>query len=1219
MARSERLREMERLYVQQAYSDIEMAERLRVDRTTAYKDRILLETEVPFIQDELGRWKIDRTRYLSAIRVNLDEALALYLAARRASRQTRISQLHVASGLEKLASALRQPMTERLVRAAGEVLAQAAQPERVAVLETIARGWVEARKVRITHQALRSRRAMNYLVSPYLIEPSLWGDGAYLIGESDVHGRLATFKIERIESASLTDETFSVPADFDEGELLKHAWGIWYGDEEPVTVILRFAPGQATRRVKESIWHPTQTIAETANGGCLWTAQVAEWQEMVPWVRGWGADCEVLEPEELRGTLRVETRRLVRLYGLGKVEHNSLPARLLRCWGKTGRETGEFHPAVFHMLDVGHVARELLGDDASPRWRRVLGGALGAEPGKLADWLPWLVALHDIGKISAPFQEQRAEHKERLLAEGFSFGARPWNNDPYHTFTGQVFLAQELSQLDAIPLPDSLLGVWREMVGGHHGQFAAAGSLGQARTKLGAEESQDWARLRVAAAGLLKEHLLRQPPQCWPEPANISGAIMALTGFTILCDWLGSDGARFPMRPEVELEEYVKESARRAREAVEGAGFFQASRSAASTSFASLFPNLQPPRPLQAAIDQVPIELLSGPCLAIIEAPTGEGKTEAALALAHRLALASGSDELYYALPTTATSNQMFRRLKKYLRDSLGLATQARLIHGQAFLFEDDLRIEPLDSGEGWEPGGAREWFGPKKRALLAPFGVGTIDQAELAALNVRHTALRLIGLAGKVVIVDEVHAYDTYMTTIIERLLNWLAALGTSVIILSATLPVARRASLVQAYGLKVNPVRAKDVDYPGFWVVGRTGSYHASPPAYQPDRHLRLNTLSLTDEDPENKACWLLQAVAGGGCACWITNTVARAQRMFAALDKIAPPDVDRLLIHSQFPLEDRQSLERLLAVKYGPEGSRPERGIVVGTQLLEQSLDLDFDVMVSDLAPVDLLLQRAGRLHRHEATKRPPAHSVPRLWINVELAADGSLQLGVDQYVYDEFILRQTWRTLAGREEITLPADYRPLVEAIYAATEPPTDTILAEAWEKLQDQERNAVGQARLRLLPEPDPEDPFCGLAASRGTFEENESSAAWIVAQTRLAEESVTVIPLERNEASAWFFQDGGKLEMSLASPVPRETQLQLLRRSLRVTHRRAVPLLKAGVVSLPRLFTESLLLKECIPLWLQRGQSRLPSGKETLVLTLDPRLGLVIDRERRE
>jgi CRISPR-associated endonuclease/helicase Cas3 len=306
---------MGRLYFQRAFTDIEMAARLGVDRTTVYRDRRELETENPFIEVSPGHWKIDRVQYLSEIKVNLHEALALYLAARRMSRQTRTSQAHVANALEKLALTLKQPMTEKLVKAAGSILNQSANRDRVAILETVAQAWAERLKVRITYRALRASRSLIHIVSPYLIEPSLWSDGAYVIGHSSVIDGVTTFKIERIERAMLTTEEFTIPEEFDEQELLKHAWGIWYGEDEPVMVRLRFAPGEATRRLKETIWHLTQEIKDTDDGGCIWTAQVAEWQEMLPWIRGWGADVEVLEPVELRETLMGEAKAMAELYG----------------------------------------------------------------------------------------------------------------------------------------------------------------------------------------------------------------------------------------------------------------------------------------------------------------------------------------------------------------------------------------------------------------------------------------------------------------------------------------------------------------------------------------------------------------------------------------------------------------------------------------------------------------------------------------------------------------------------------------------------------------------------------------------------------------------------------------------------------------------------------------------------------------------------------------
>jgi CRISPR-associated endonuclease/helicase Cas3 len=738
--------------------------------------------------------------------------------------------------------------------------------------------------------------------------------------------------------------------------------------------------------------------------------------------------------------------------------------------------------------------------------------------------------------------------------------------------------------------------------------------LKEARTILKFFEPPEWRDLRAVALELLLPYLLAQPPTVWPEPSNISAAIMALTGFTILCDWIGSDATHFKCQCGESLEQYVPESELRARRAADADGFFAVCQSAAPLAFVDLFPDKVPPRSLQTAVDAVPTEALLGPCLAILEAPTGEGKTEAALALAHRIAQARGSDELYYALPTMATSNQMFVRLQTHLYERLGLETQVKLVHGQAFLVEDDLRIAPMEDAGKAHSQAAQDWFGAKKRSLLAAFGVGTIDQVELAVLNVRHTALRMIGLAGKVVILDEVHAYDIYMTTILEALLGWLRALDTSVIILSATMPLLRRAALARAYGVDASAM-VSVLDYPSLWILGEGGSYYSASQeiSSRPMPPIALGALHWGDdqESTEAKARWLLDAVAKGGCVCWMTNLVRRAQSMFDALDHLAGPDVDRMLLHAQMPLMERQNREKELVGKYGPGcENRPERGVVVGTQVLEQSLDLDFDVLVSDLAPIDLLLQRAGRLHRH-VRSRPAEHTFPRLWINVPLSEANELCLEPDCRVYAAFMLSQTWDTLHYRTEIVLPRDYRPLVEMVYGFTDLPPGHPFQSEWRDLKKQEANATAQARLRLLPDADPRWAFSSRMA-RLQFEENENSAAWIVAQTRLGEESVTVLPLERRGNTAWCWGNGPQVRLD--RPAPREVQLALLRSQMRISDRRAVPLLKAQ--PLPVLFAESALLRGYLPLWLEGGKCGFPLKGGTLELELNEKLGLRIHKK---
>jgi CRISPR-associated endonuclease/helicase Cas3 len=921
----------------------------------------------------------------------------------------------------------------------------------------------------------------------------------------------------------------------------------------------------------------------------------------------------LLEPKELREALMGETKRSMHGYGIDQRQEINTD-RLLRLWGKTRKDNtnpDNFHPALFHMLDVGNIARELLKDRSSPRWRRALSHALDVDAETLAEWLPYFIALHDIGKVSAAFQSLNKEQLTRLRREGFTLD----RTDIPHAHITQIYVEELFPQV--FEGASSKIQLFSEGLGGHHGRFAHPDAdIKSGRRKLNAE-FEEWKSLRHIVDNILQNELLKREIKSLADPANISTAIMAFTGFVILCDWLGSDERYFPATPNVGVYAYLEKSRRRAARAIRHSGLLASTCSESPTEVESLFADLIPLRALQLAIDEIPEDHLQSPSLTIIEAPTGEGKTEAALALAHRIARITGTDELYYALPTMATSNQMFERLQAHLQKRLRLDVSAKLIHGQAFLIEDlhTASIKPLENGDDKsEANESVSWFNSKKRALLAPFGVGTIDQAELAALNVKHAVLRMMGLVDKVVIVDEVHAYDTYMTTVIERLLSWLASMKTSVILLSATLPKSRRQRLVQAYGVKLTLNDEQTNAYPSLLMVTEKGAYQTRPPAWQPDRTIELHKLHFGDGDVQEKSRWLLDTVSDGGCVCWITNTVKRAQRIFDNLRRDSPSGIDLQLLHSQFPLEERQQREDDLKTKYGRNGNRPPKGIIVGTQVLEQSLDLDFDVMVSDLAPIDLLLQRAGRLHRHERT-RPAAHATPRLWLNLEITSESDLKLGTDRTIYDEFIMRQTYITLGERTQIQLPYDYRTLIEAVYKEQPPSEDDPLYDAWLELQSKQKIASGEARERLLPEPHPRDSFAKTAAMRVTFEEDENRADWVVAKTRLGERTLNVIPLERKDDFIALADTNEGI--TVHAEASREAQRRLLRRHLRISNQTAIDeIQKDAEENTTKLFTQSALLKGFYPLWLKGGKREFKTRRGILRITLDPQLGLVIEME---
>ena len=885
--------------------------------------------------------------------------------------------------------------------------------------------------------------------------------------------------------------------------------------------------------------------------------------------------------------------------------------RLLQCWGKTSNDSPEiYHPALYHMIDVGNVARVFLKDDVSTRWKRTLARTLNCDVDSLAGWLPWAIAMHDIGKLSSSFQAQSEVQANRLKQLGFSINSIPELN---HPIIGQAFFHS--SGLDW--LDPELLRILADVIGGHHGRFSQSGATRETLRRLRKDEPAEWQALRLEGKDILEDVFLSDQVALNIENINKSTAIIALTGFTILCDWIGSNIISFPPDSSTPFAEYLQVSKTHADSAVRDAGFLLESLSPAPTPFSTLFENIKNPRPLQSAVDHIPDEILSKPCLVVIEAPTGEGKTETALTIAHRIATLQGSDEFYYALPTTATSNQMYSRIQTYLHEQLKIETKVRLVHSQAFLMRDSWELHPMANGEkDKESGDSLEWFSSKKRALLAPFGVGTVDQAELGALNVAHNSLRLVGLAGKVLVLDEVHAYDTYMTTILSRLLQWLSALGSSVILLSATLPRSRREQLARSFGAILPADESSLESYPLIFAANHDLAHIESPNAVQADRRISISPLHLDGDLPTSKARWLLDQVGEKGCWCWITNTVQRAQEIFKALDEISPPDVKRILIHSRFPMATREQIELELKDYFGPTGNRPEKAIVIGTQVLEQSLDLDFDGMVTDIAPIDLILQRAGRLHRHlwRDSESRGVHQIPHLFVYEHRARDGSLNLHADKAIYAEYFLRKTIQELSKADKLCLPADYRSLISAVYDSLPPEPSDALYPAWRELKKSESQDKQEAQLRLLPEPNPDEAF-HLGIESLTFKEDEDRAGWIVARTRLGEESLTIIPMEWHGNRV---KCNGVDELLLPDqPVQMQFQLQMLRNSIKISGDELCFAIRNAAAPRPLLFEKSPLLKNLYPLWIKGGQAVISTNGRTIHLTLDSRLGLLIERQK--
>lgn len=731
---------------------------------------------------------------------------------------------------------------------------------------------------------------------------------------------------------------------------------------------------------------------------------------------------------------------------------------IFRFWGKARPLDPDselrWHPLVLHCLDVAAVGDALLARHSGLAER--LFGLLGLTRDEATPIILHLLALHDIGKFAKRFQAKAPDLYPGCFAD-----------DPHRIPVGYDHGVGGLRLFDAddgfFRLPKTVRWrAWRPLVSavaGHHGSPPSSDTLHRS-TLTGLQADFGKRGMDAASEFVGLAHRLFSPS---PELPSIESdcarrASFALAGLAVVADWIGSNQKWFPYRAPADggdIDAYWRRARQQAEHAVAEAGILPAG-SGGRLGYDSLIEKGATPSPMQEWARSV--ELPDGPALFVIEDETGSGKTEAALMLAHRLMAAGRADGLYIALPTMATANAMFGRLGKAHRQLFAADTtpSIALAHGARDMHEGFrsavLRGGRAEAGYSGAGGGFDDadttasaacaaWIADDRRlAFLADAGAGTVDQALLAVLPNRHQSLRLLGLMRRVLILDEVHAYDAYMQREIEALLEFQAGLGGSAILLSATLPATIRRRLLDAFrvgpGLHAASEAAWDgVAYP-LASVRAVGCRRTMAVAARPGRSRALPVRFL--RTPGEALDKVESAARAGKAVVYIRNAVDDAIEAYEAL---TARGLDADLFHARFVLADRLKIEKQVAATFGKASEAHERAgkVLVATQVVEQSLDLDFDAMATDLAPVDLTIQRAGRLWRH---RRPERQGQPELLVvapePVPNAGERWLESVLPRaaWVYpDHARLWLTARTLKDASEIASPGGLRALVEAVY----------------------------------------------------------------------------------------------------------------------------------------------------------------------------------------
>jgi len=711
------------------------------------------------------------------------------------------------------------------------------------------------------------------------------------------------------------------------------------------------------------------------------------------------------------------------------------------CWAKT---TEDGRPGISvrdHCLNVGCVAEALL-TLLPPQLQMLI------PPGAAT-----LAALHDIGKVSPGFQ-QKCDHWQ----PSFKREAR----ESCHQRISQIFLES---------VNNGRLRRWAEALGAHHGRVQGYDAPGDLGGKAWEQARQDLlaALLKAGFKPLPQEDALGEAPE-W-----------LLAGLITLADWLGSDENNFSPKDLGPLDKAIqREKADEIVKRLELAG----ARPVADMSFEQVFAgrlNGESPRPLQREIIAAPQPV---PGVYIIEDVMGSGKTEAALWLAYRLMATGQARGLYFGLPTRVTSDRIHRRVREYLAKVYPHGVEPPLVHGQAWLKEMP-SVPPAWKDSGGTPDedetpqkqveAARKWFASSRCGLLAPFAVGTVDQALLGVVAAKWFFLRQFALAGKVVVLDEVHSYDLYTGTLIQHLVKRLCELQATPVILSATLTAKQRADLLG----EAVPTDAADVPYPAI-TVKTSGSPSVLLPvvAHTSTKTIQVSPIVVPDFDDVTIVVSQAARLADEGQnVVWIRNTVRHAQESYRMLNSERQSEAFELgLLHSRFPAFQRASYpqltleelkkhhlheERWLWMLGKPESLRadvrPKGCVLVATQVVEQSVDIDADVLITDFAPTDMLLQRLGRLHRHDRGNRgqPTAYLVvPQAVAENSRALSANeikKSLGSVGRVYAPYVLVRTWKEWQSLPDISLPTGIRRLLDKTYSdSTDDPAD------WQELYDE-------------------------------------------------------------------------------------------------------------------------------------------------------------------
>lgn len=839
-------------------------------------------------------------------------------------------------------------------------------------------------------------------------------------------------------------------------------------------------------------------------------------------------------------------------------------------WGKKKEKDGQYYwlPLEQHLLDTGNIMVQLWNHWLSEGQREFILDSISDSEKDGVRLVFYIGLTHDLGKATPCFSLRPSGNNqstdldkiltENLIKSGFS-GLGNWSTESSskspHALASQVLL-------NSYGVGEDIASI----IGGHHGK--PVDDKKEIKKQLesytanyyqydhDSECTENWKRVqRKLFEWALEEAGYKSVDEL---PKIERPAQVLLQGLLIMADWIASNEEYFPLFPIDKDEEEFQE------ERLEY-GWERWSKTYLWTPdyFSDIDEQYNKrfqfhPREIQQAFSEA-IDKAQKPGIIILEAPMGVGKTEAALLGIEQMAEKGKCSGMFFGLPTQATSDGIFLRIKDWIEKiarETGDDKSIQLIHGKAQFNEAFQNLKNAENIDVENPHGnvvINEWFTGRKTAILDDFVVGTVDQFLLAGLKQKHLALRHLGLSKKVIVIDEVHAYDAYMGAFLDRVVEWLGAYRIPTIILSATLPASRRKKIVETYclgmGVKKRNIQADYSDWEkteAYPLITYTDGNKVSQM-----RDFRLeNTKEVKVEliGEDDLVATIQRSLSKGGVAGIIVNTVKRAQYWAEELEHAFGME-NISVLHSSFLAPHRREKERQLLNEIGKNSKRPKLRIVVGTQVLEQSLDIDFDVLFTDIAPIDLLFQRIGRLHRHRETKRPENLKNPVVYV-MGIQGIAEFEKGT-KVIYGDYLLTRTQLVLPAK--LKLPEDISRLVQKVYKENSEEELDIPQSIREKYEE----AKIENELKIEAKENNANAF---RLKRPYDSEGNSLIGWLkdnppgdteeagLAKVRDGTDSIEVILVKRKENELYLLDDTTNISGELTSPLAKKISQQTIR-----------------------------------------------------------------------